>query len=485
MKHYAMQAIILAAGKSSRFNTETTKLSFTLCGREMIAYPAQLLSVMDIPMTFVVGFQKESIKAIIEKYSIEKVSFVEQKEQRGTGHALLCSQNSWTEDHILVLNGDVPLITRDVITTLYEQHTNHKAAVSFITTYSSDSSAEGLGRVIKKDNSIEIIEARNCTHEDFTQLPLNAGIYIFNRQFLESTLPLIMPNQKTGEIYITDLIKYASDKNLTVLTTVASFDHVRGVNTLKELWAAEHIKRSELLTQWMNKGVRFAAALNVCLDIDIEIGAGTFIGTGAVLLNGTRIGKNCIINAFSFISNTTIHDNVDIKPHSAICESLIHEGCQVGPFAHLNNSIIKDNVIIGNFVEVKQSTISTNSEAKHLSYIGDAIIGQNVTIGAGTVTCNYDGCTKHATIIKDNALIGSNNCVVAPVIIGTNSMTAAGSVITHDVPDYALGIARARQENKEQYVTDRPNVQTSECTDSLISSDSSKARIVSRNEAAK
>jgi len=352
-----MQAIILAAGKSSRFNTGNTKLSFTLCGQEMIAYPAKLLSAMNVPMTLVVGFQQETIKDIIKKYAIEKTTFVEQEKQLGTGHALMCSQHTWTEDHILVLNGDIPLITHDVINALCTHHTTHDAAVSFITTYSSDNSAEGLGRVIKKDNTIEIIEARNCTTEDFTQLPLNAGIYLFNRQFLETTLLSLTPNEKTGEIYITDLIKYASDKKLTVTTINASFDNVRGVNTLKELWAAEHIKRSELLTYWMNKGVRFAAALNVCLDLDIEIGAGTFIGTGAILLNGTRIGKNCIINAFSYISNTTIHDNVEIKPHSAICDSLIHQGCQVGPFAHLNKSIIQDNVIIGNFIEVKNSTI--------------------------------------------------------------------------------------------------------------------------------
>lgn len=254
MQHYQLQAIILAAGRSSRFNTEATKLSFTLCGQEMIAYPAKILAAMNMPMTFVVGFQKESIKAIIEKYALgEQTTFVEQTEQLGTGHALICSRETWHKENILVINGDIPLITRDVIEELYKQHSEKNARVSFVTTYSSDSSAQGLGRVIKTDHGIEIIEARNCTNEDFTQLPLNAGIYIFNRNFLDTAFSALQPNAKTQEIYITDLIKYASDNNLTVTTTIAPFDVVRGVNTLKELWAAEHIKRSELLTHWMNK----------------------------------------------------------------------------------------------------------------------------------------------------------------------------------------------------------------------------------------
>lgn len=451
MEKREIQAIILAAGKSSRFNTGSTKLSFTLCGQEMIAYPAKMLAQMNIPMTFVVGFQKQAIKQIIHHHAIANASFIEQEKQLGTGHALLCSQSDWHAEHILVLNGDVPLITQDIIEELITTHREHDATISFVTTHSSDASAAGLGRVIKQNKHIEIIEARHCTDEQLLNHPLNAGIYLFKRAFLEATLHRIPANEKSGEIYITDLIKYASDNNLTVATINAPFDYVRGVNTLKELWAAEHIKRSELLTHWMSKGVRFAAALNVCLDLDVEIGAGTFIGTGAVITKGTRIGTNCIINAFSFISNTIIHDEVDIKPHSAICDSIIHKGSQVGPFAHLNNSIIQESVIIGNFVEVKRSTLGAHCKAKHLSYIGDACLGEKVNIGAGTITCNYNGVSKHETVVKDNAFIGGNCVLVAPVTIGTQAMTAAGSVITNDVPDNAVAFGRARQENKEGY----------------------------------
>lgn len=451
MKKHNIQAIILAAGKSSRFNTGSTKLSFTLCGQEMIAYPAKLLARMNIPMTFVVGFQKDAVKEIIKNHAIPKTSFVEQEKQQGTGHALLCSHNEWCAENILVLNGDVPLITQEIIEELIAAHTKNHATVSFITTLSSDIAAIGLGRVIQQTDHLEILEARHCSEEQLEQYPLNAGIYLFNRSFLEAVLPTLPANEKSGEIYITDLIKNASDKKLTVITTRAPFDNVRGVNTLKELWAAEHIKRSEILTHWMEKGVRFAAALNVCIDLDVEIGAGTFIGTGAVLTKGTRIGSHCIINAFSFISNTVIHDGVDIKPHSAICDSTIHKGSQVGPFAHLNKCIIEESVIIGNFVEVKRSNMGSKSKAKHLSYVGDATVGKGVNIGAGAITCNYNGVEKHETVIKDGALIGSNCSLIAPVTVGYKAITAAGSVITHDVPDNAVAFARARQENKPDY----------------------------------
>jgi bifunctional UDP-N-acetylglucosamine pyrophosphorylase/glucosamine-1-phosphate N-acetyltransferase len=452
MSRSKVQAIILAAGKSSRFNTESTKLSFTLCGQEMIAYPAKLLADLAIPMTFVVGFQKQAIKKIINNHEIPEATFIEQVNQNGTGHALACTQKSWHAENILILNGDIPLVTRDIIEQLIDQHTKENACVSFVTSHMTDPSAVGYGRVIKKDDGkVEIIEARNYTGEDLPSQLINAGIYLINKKFLEETLSHITPNEKTGEIYITDLVKAACDQNKMVTTTWAPFDYVRGVNTLKELWAAEHIKRSELITYWMSEGVRFAAALNICLDLDIEIGAGTFIGTGVVLLAGTKIGKNCVVNGFSFISNSIIHNNVHIKPHSAICDSEIHDNSQIGPFAHLNKAIIEQGAIVGNFVEIERSTLGKESSARHSTFLGDTTVGNNVHIGAGTITCNYNGASTHETIIKNGALVGSNSTLIAPVTIGEESITGAGSVITNDVPDKALAIARVRQTNKEQY----------------------------------
>lgn len=259
-------------------------------------------------------------------------------------------------------------------------------------------------------------------------------------------------NTKSHEFYITDLVKIASDNNYVVTTTCAPFDLVRGVNTLQELWAAEQIKRSEIIKDWMDNGVRFSVAQNVHIDIDVTIGAGSYIGCGAHLLKGTVIGKNTKIHENVSLENVVMGENCVIFPYCIIANSVLGDNTQVGPFAHVReNTHIGNNCIIGNFVEVKDSVIGNETKAKHLSYIGNTKIGSQVNVGAGTITCNYNGISKNKTIIDDNAFIGSNNTLVAPVHIGKQAFTAAGSVITQDVPDKALALGRSRQINKEGY----------------------------------
>ncbi len=244
----------------------------------------------------------------------------------------------------------------------------------------------------------------------------------------------------------------AGDSGLAVQALSVPFDDVRGVNTLQELWEVEQIKRSELIKHWMLRGVRFELAQSIHLDIDIEIGAGSFIGTGVHLLRGTKIGEECFLGAFSILANSQVGDGSTVHSHSVIQDSSIGCNVHVGPFARIReNGVIGDNAEIGNFVEVKNSTIGDKSKAKHLSYIGDAHIGSQVNIGAGTITCNYDGARKYKTIIEDNVFVGSNNTLVAPLHIGKESYTAAGSIITKDVPSESLAIGRARQENKIGY----------------------------------
>lgn len=451
MVRSGIQAVILAAGSSSRFGTSKTKLCFPICGQELIAYPAKLLTETQIPIICVVGYQKEAVKAALARYTIPGLIFVEQTEPRGTGHALLSAKDSFQTDTILVMNGDVPLVTREILDDLIETHRSRNATITLVTSQSANPTAEGYGRIVYQDGKISIVEARNYTDDRNANQYINAGIYLFKRSFLDQTLPLLQANAKTGEIYLTDLIYHASIRNEVVATTYAPFDSVRGINTLKELWAAEHIKRSDLISHWMSEGVRFIAAQNAYLDIDVTIGADTVIAPGCMILQGTTIGKGCSIGAYSHITNSTIHDNAVIHAHSIINTSTIHQHTQIGPFAHLRSSTILSHAVVGNFVEVNRTTLGGKSKAKHLTYLGDAVIGSQVNIGAGTITCNYDGTHKYTTTINDNALIGSHNAIVAPVIIGANSMTAAGSVITENVPDDALAIARARQENKENY----------------------------------
>lgn len=449
-----LQAIVLAAGSSKRFKTEKTKLVEKICGQEMILYITRLLhEQLNIKTTLVVGFQKEKIKTVVTKKHGTTISFVTQEKQQGTGHALLCSKPQWSKENILIINGDMPLLSKNIITELYNKHKHINAAISFIASHNSDPTLGAYGRVIKKQNCIRIVEAKEFKGDPNENSCINAGIYIVNRQFLQDNIATIQLNKTCKEFHLPDLIAIASKKKLPINMVYASFDEIRGVNNLKELWAVEQIKRAELIKHWMDHGVQFSLAQNVHIDLHVTIGAGTHIGCGVHLVNETKIGKNCKIYGFSSLSSATIEDDAIIYPHCIINNASIGKNAQIGPFAHIHTeSHIEEGATIGNFVEVKKTTIGKGSKAKHLSYLGDATIGSNVNIGAGTIICNFDGKNKHQTKINDNVQVGSNNALVAPLTIEKNAQTAAGSVITEDVPENSLAIARARQVNKKDYV---------------------------------
>ena len=414
-----VQAIILAAGKSTRFNTGRTKLLEKICGQEMILYTTRVLEQLSIPITVVVGYQKDAIKEVITNRHHNAINFVVQEEQCGTGHALMCSQSIWERENILILNGDVPLVTTEIIENLYEKHISSHADITFVTAHNADPATGSYGRVVKTENSIKVVEARDFDGDTNEHCCINAGIYLVRKQFLQQCIKNLTQNESTKEFYITDLIKIASEQKLTVKTLSAPFDRIRGINTLQELWAAEQIKRAELIRYWMEKGVHFSVAQNVHIDLDITIGSGSYIGCGSHILSGSVIGKNCKIHEFAAVENSHLGDNCEIFAHSIVKDSSIGADCQIGPFAHIKeHSHIGEQVVLGNFVEVKKSTIGKGTKAKHLAYLGDAQIGAHVNIGAGTITCNYNGLNKHQTIIHDNAFIGSNNTLIAPVTIG-------------------------------------------------------------------
>jgi bifunctional UDP-N-acetylglucosamine pyrophosphorylase / glucosamine-1-phosphate N-acetyltransferase len=447
-----IQAIVLAAGRSTRFNTGKTKLAEKICGQEMILYATTLLETFNVPIVVVVGHNRDVVQDIITARHRSTINFVIQHEQKGTGHALLCTKDSWHNDHILIINGDMPLITADIIDQLAQKHLESNADITFVTAHNSDPSLTGYGRVVQEDHKIRIIEPKEFHGDTHEHCCINAGIYLFKKEFLVQSIEKIERSSVTQEFYLTDLIKIASDNDCSVKTVNVPFDAIRGVNDFKELWSVEQIKRSELIRYWMEHGVRFYAAQNVHIDLNVTIGAGTYISSGVHIINGSKVGNNCHIEPFSIVSNAMIAANTFVHSHSVISNSTIHESCQIGPFAHIEgNSLVNTKAVIGNFVQVKKSTIGENSKAKHLSFLGNAVIGNNVNIGAGTITCNYDGVNKNSTTIMDNTFIGSNNTLVAPVTIEQNSYTAAGSVITRDVPHTTLAIGRARQINKEGY----------------------------------
>ena len=447
----SVQAVVLAAGCSKRFKRSQTKLLTHICGRSMIMFPLNVLQDLSIPTTIVLGHQADAIQKEVDRANPKNISYVMQSEQLGTGNAVLCSREKWNSDNILIINADVPLLNSKLIKELLVSHDKSQAEVSLLSTYVMD--PKGYGRIIEQEGSIKIVEEKDCSGDAKEINKVNAGIYVVKRSFLEKHIDMLESNNAGREFYLTDLVAMASDHEFGVNLVPVPFDQVRGVNTLQELWAVEQVTRSGVIRYWMKNGVRFELAQSIHIDLDVEIGEGSFIGTGVHLLGKTKVGSDCFISAFTIIENTIIGDASTIHSHSVLQDSVIGKEVHAGPFARLRNGVsVGDFANIGNFVEVKNSSIGERSKTKHLSYVGDATIGKNVNIGAGTIFCNYDGKQKNRSILEDDVFVGSNSSIVAPVKIGQESYVAAGSTVTKDVPSKSLAIGRARQENKVGYV---------------------------------
>lgn len=446
-----IQAVVLAAGCSKRFKRSQTKLLTHICGRPMIMFPLNVLQDLSIPTTIVLGYQAEAIQGEVDRAGFSNISYSMQTEQLGTGNAVLSSREKWNSDNILIINADVPLLNSKLIKELIVSHDKSQAAVSLLSTYVMD--PNGYGRIIEQGGFVKIVEEKDCSGNAKEINKVNAGIYVIKRSFLEKYIDMLKSNNAGSEFYLTDLVAMASDNSLGVNIVSVPFDQVRGVNTLQELWAVEQVTRSSIIRYWMKTGVRFELAQSIHIDLDAEIGEGSFIGTGVHLLGKTKIGKDCFLSAFTIIENTTVGDSSTVHSHSVLQDSVLGREVHVGPFARLRNGVsVGAFSNIGNFVEVKNSSIGEHSKAKHLSYIGDATLGKNVNIGAGTIFCNYDGKQKKRSILEDDVFVGSNASIVAPIKIGQESYVAAGSTVTKDVPAESLAIGRARQENKVGYV---------------------------------
>ncbi|MCK4265266.1 bifunctional UDP-N-acetylglucosamine diphosphorylase/glucosamine-1-phosphate N-acetyltransferase GlmU [Candidatus Babeliales bacterium] len=445
-----IRAIVLAAGNSSRFNTKRTKQLEPICGYPMLLYPLKVLNSLNILTTLVVGRQSEDIKKVINDSDMKLVDYAYQEERLGTGDAVKCSKQTWDKENILVLNGDVPLINEALIKNFYEKHKEQNSTITFLTSTVIDPG--GYGRVVRENGKVRIVEEKDCSEEEKDIDLINSGIYLIKKEFLENNIDKLDCKNISGEFYITDLIKIAENLNEKIQTLSVPYDYVRGVNTLEELWVVEQIKRSELIKKWMAKGVRFILPQTVHIDQNVKLSPNVTIDAGVQLLAGTIVESGSSIGAYSILKNSKIKENSIIHPHSVLSDSEVGICSQVGPFAHLRNNVVtEEGVVIGNFVEVKKSKLGAKTKAKHLSYLGDATVGNSVNIGAGTITCNHDGVNKHKTRIEDGAYIGSNSTLIAPVTIGRGAYTAAGSPITRDVPENDLAIARVRQVNKTGY----------------------------------
>ena len=336
-----VQAIILAGGISERFQTGKTKFIEKICGTEMILYPINLLQSLDIPTTLVIGLQAEQIKQIVQDHA-SSIKFVVQNQPLGTGHAAQLTKSIWIKDHILIMNGDIPLVTPDIINKLYRKHIKTDADISFITAHTMDIDSTKYSRVVIDNNQIKVMEEPSDEVDELNQCCISAGIYLAKRSFLEEHIDKLEKNSTTHEIYLPELIHIASQHHKKIVTTQVSLDIVRSIDTLADLWAVEHIKRSELLQHWMNHGVRFANTLNVQIENKVRIEPGSYIGSGALLLGATTIKKNVTIGAYSHIENSIIEEGVNIPAHIIITNSIVTKSMNLKSFMQIDNITIKE-----------------------------------------------------------------------------------------------------------------------------------------------
>ncbi|WP_022670052.1 bifunctional UDP-N-acetylglucosamine diphosphorylase/glucosamine-1-phosphate N-acetyltransferase GlmU [Hippea alviniae] len=434
-----MEAVILAAGKSTRMRSKTSKIFHSICGKPMIFYVVNALKSYKIHIVS----NQSSKETLQEMFPNAKVHV--QKEQKGTADALKSAIDYIEDDEFVVVNGDMPLIDRDDIEAARAlMKLNNLDAVILTAVLDNP---KGYGRIVRKDNCIEIVEEKNADEETKKIKEINSGIYLFKTKKAKEALPKIEENQLTGEYYLTDIISFLD----SVDTMVVDFENILGVNTRKQLQEARKIIQRRIIDRF--EYVTFVDSDNTYVNYDVEIGEDTIIYPNVHLRGKTKIGKGCIIENGSVIENSVIKDNVHIKPYSVIEESIIGDCCEIGPFAHLRPfSELDKYVRIGNFVETKKARIGKGTKASHLTYLGDAEIGEDVNVGCGTITCNYDGYRKNQTIIGDRVFIGSDVQLVAPVKVEHDALIAAGTTVTKDVEAFSLAISRTPQVNKPGWV---------------------------------
>jgi bifunctional UDP-N-acetylglucosamine pyrophosphorylase / glucosamine-1-phosphate N-acetyltransferase len=439
-----LNVVVMAAGLGTRMKSRRAKVLHELGGMPLIAHVVKAAQKLN-PETIlvVVGHQAEEVeKATLEAVG-ELASFVVQAKQRGTGDAVE-SARSLLEDSeslVLVLSGDVPLIRAETLQKLIDRHRQDNAACTIMTVELP--SPGGYGRIVRDDDGAftRIVEHKDATADQRQIREINVGIYCFEARDLFQALRRVEPANEQGEYYLTDVAEII----LSLGGNVSVYLHddareVSGINTRAELAEFENLLRRNTVRRLMiESGVTFIDPSNAYIGPEVEIGRDSIIYPGVSIEGKSVIGDGCVIRSGARITNSRLGDEVTVKDYSIVVDSEIGSNCSVGPFAHLRmNATLEDKAAVGNFVEVKKSRLKRGTKAMHLTYLGDATIGERTNIGAGTVTCNYDGTHKHQTIVEDDVKIGSDTMLVAPVTVGARSMTGAGSVVTKDVPPDSL-----------------------------------------------
>ncbi len=444
--------VIMAAGKGTRLKSKRPKVLHEIGGRPLlrhvIAAAVQVVPPQDVLV--IVGHQAEAVAAAVRDTGVR---FVLQAEQRGTGHAMQCAEQATGDyDELIVLSGDVPLLRVETILALRDFHLREQAAMTLLT--AAPDNPFGYGRVLRKrpgaPEVAAIVEQKALTPAQQSVREINSGIYAFRRAALYPHIGQLRADNAHRELYLTDLAGILADAGERVVAIeAAQATEVLGANTIAEMMDLDRELRLATARRLMSEGVTIFRPETVTIDSAVEVGPDTVLEPYVQLLGQTRIGSDCRIRSYTVIENTTVGDHVVIQPSCVIADSAIGKGATIGPFARLRPGChIGEGAHIGNFVEMKKTRMGAGSKANHLSYLGDAQIGSGVNVGAGTITCNYDGVNKYQTLIEDGVFIGSDSALVAPVIIGAGAYVAAGSVITENVPAEALALGRARQVNK-------------------------------------
>lgn len=448
-----LAVVIMAAGKGTRLKSARPKVLHTVGGKPLVGHVIRAAETLVTPADIytVIGHQAERVEA---ELAATGVQFVLQAEQKGTGHAVQCAADQIRGyESVLILSGDVPLIRPETLERLLSFHNGEQAAMTILTARPAD--PFGYGRIVRRmagTAEVEaIVEQKQLSPAQQSIGEINSGIYVFRTAALLEKLGQITDNNAAGELYLTDvahLLCAAGER--VVAVEAAEANEVLGANTIAELVALDSTLRMRTAHRLMAQGVTIFRPETSVIDSEVEVGADTVIEPFVQLLGQTRIGGNCLIRSYSVVENCTVGSDVLLRQNTIATDSTIGDGAKIGPFAHLRpQSEIGPDAHVGNFVETKKARLGRGAKANHLSYIGDAVVGEKTNIGAGVITCNYDGVNKFQTTIGAGSFIGSDSTLVAPVTVGDGAYIGAGSCITHDVPSDALSVGRARQITKE------------------------------------
>jgi len=471
MEQDSIGVAIMAAGKGTRLKSKRPKVLHEIGGQALLLHVIAAAKAIAPPEKIycIVGHEADRVKAAVAGAGVQ-VAFVEQPEQRGTGHALQMLKadielsGRTPPEHLLVLSGDAPLIQPETLEALCAFHLREKAAMTILTAVPGDPT--GYGRVLRSANSAEvvgIVEQKALKPDQLGEPEINSGIYCFRTSALFQHLDFLTTANAHGEYYLTDVAALLVNAGERVVALQAdSVDEVLGANTIAEMMHLDAAMRNATAQRLMTEGVTIFRPETCVIDAQVEVGADTVIEPYVQLLGATKIGTDCRIRSYSVVQSSTLGAGVLVRNGCVLDGASVSDGALLGPYAHLRpGSIIGEAAHIGNFVETKNTRVGKGSKANHLSYLGDAVIGDGANVGAGAITCNYDGVNKHTTTIGDGVFVGSDATLVAPLTVGEGAYIAAGSCITEDVPAGALALGRSRQTNKPGWVAARKTAKAS------------------------